>query len=663
MKNASLVIALAVGIVIGVAVDRMVGGSGSNPRQMLAARPAAVPAANAPSAEDPHAVYRVPLDGSPVRGPADALVTIVVASDFQCPFCKRVEPTLTALSAAFPGKLRVAWKHDPLPFHAKAIPAAVVAEEARVQGGDAKFWAMHDKLFEMQPALDRPQLETAAKEVGLDVSSVRAALDQGKHMDRIRSDQALCQSLGANGTPTLFINGRKVVGALPFETLKPIVEEELHKAEALVTSGVPVRDVYAKIEEKGARSVVRLPGGAHPEGAAMAPAAPATAAARIPLRNDESPREGTKVTIALFSDFQCPYCARVEPTLQQVRQAFPGNVEVVFRHQPLPFHPNARPAAEAAEAARQQGKFWEMHDRLFANQQSLSPALYESSARELGLDLTRFRQSLLAHAGTARIDEDQRLASSVGATGTPTLFINCRKVQGAVPYETLKPIVEEEMRHADALARQGKSGAALYQALCDENVRKYAGGESAAAARPAEKVAVPLRTDDPIQGKAKAPVTVVIFSDFQCPFCGRAVPAVKAIESAYPNEVRVAFKHFPLPFHPNAMPAALAAEAARAQGGAAKFWAMHDKLFGNQQALSDSTYEQYARELGLNLTRFRQDLADPQLRARVEQDTALAQKVGVNGTPTFVVNGERVVGSDGLRAAVDKQLALARAGR
>ena len=122
----------------------------------------------------------MPIDDAPLRGPADALVTIVVASEFQCPFCKRVEPTLQALAQAFPGQVRFAWKHQPLPGHAHALPAAVAAEEARAQGGDAKFWAMHDKLFEIAPALERatsraPRARSASTSRGSARPSSRAS--------------------------------------------------------------------------------------------------------------------------------------------------------------------------------------------------------------------------------------------------------------------------------------------------------------------------------------------------------------------------------------------------------------------------------------------------------------------------------------------------------
>jgi protein-disulfide isomerase len=441
--------------------------------------------------------------------------------------------------------------------------------------------------------------------------------------------------------------------------------------------------VYAKLQEKGSASVVYLPGAAPraqaapspqaaPPAAGAAPALPATTAARVPLRADDPVRgpANAKVTIAVFSDFECPFCGRVEPTLRQLEQAFPGSVRIVWKHLPLPpsMHPQARPAAEAAEAAREQGKFWEMHDRLFAAQRSLSPETYESAARQIGLDLARFKRSLDAHAGAARIEEDQRTAASAGATATPTLFVNCRRIEGAYPFESIRPVVEEELRNADALLKGGTSMAGLYEAACTDNVRRFSGKSAAAApaAAPAPAAlaggaaAVPVRRDDPAKGREGAPLTMVLFSDFQCPYCARATPTVKDIETSFPNDVRIVWKHLPLPFHPNAMPAALAAEAAREQGGAAKFWAMHDKLFSNQSALSEAAYEQYARDLGLDLARFKRDMADPRLRARVEEDAQLAQRLGVNGTPTFVVNGERVVGANGLRPAVERLLAQAK---
>jgi protein-disulfide isomerase len=384
-------------------------------------------------------------------------------------------------------------------------------------------------------------------------------------------------------------------------------------------------------------------------------AAPAQAGtADVPLRPDDPVRgaRDARVTIVLFSDFQCPFCSRVGPTLARVLESGEGSVRLAWKHQPLSMHPNAVPAARAAEAARLQGRFWEMHDRLFAGQANLSESLYLESARALGLDLDRFRSDSASQAVLARIAEDQGLANRVGAQGTPTMFVNCRKLVGAQPFEAIQALVAEESARADALLARGVRPAELYGRLCADNVA--AGARLAeAAARGAGSIAV--RADDPVRGDRKAPVTVIEFSDFQCPFCARALPSVKELESN--RSVRVVWKHLPLSMHPNAMPAALAAEAAREQG---KFWEMHDRLFASQASLDEATFLRLARELGLDVKRFERDMRSERLRVRVQEDQAAAAAAGVNGTPTFVVNGEVVVGTSGLSAAVQRRLGAAR---
>jgi protein-disulfide isomerase len=650
MKKFALVGVLLVGAVLGGGAVRLSGLSASRavaegPPPAPAGAPVQAPVG--PRVEDPRAVYRVPLEDSPLRGPSAALVTVVEVSDFECPFCKRSAPTLQALDQAFPGKLRFAFKHNPLPFHASAGPAAIIAEEARAQGGDARFWALHDELFE-QPALDAGTLTRVARQAGLDEAALKAALVTGRHMDRIRRDQGLVGSLGATGTPTFFVNGRKITGAQPLEAFKVVVGEELAKAEALVKSGVAPGEVYARTIERGATAPVTMAGPPAPP----APPVPA-AAAKVPVRADDAIKGPAlaPVTVVLFSDFQCPFCGRVEPTLAQLEAAFPGKLRFAWRHQPLPFHANALPAARAAEAARLQGQFWPMHDRLFSDQAALSEAAYAGYARALGLDEERFRRDAASEATGRRIAEDQALATAVGATGTPTAFVNCRRVVGAQPLEAFRAVVAEELRAAEAaLARGVVLDAAFYDGRCASNV---AAAPAVAAPAPRTDVKVALRSDDPSRGAAGAKVTVIEFSDFQCPFCSRAVPEVKALEQDVGRDLRVVWKHLPLGFHQQAMPAALAAEAAREQG---RFWEMHDKLFAAQAALSDAVYLQYAGELKLDLSRFTAAMQAPETRRRVEADAAAATAAGVNGTPSFVVNGELVVGTGSLRAAVARQL-------
>ncbi len=664
MKHVSWILALVVGLAIGFTSRSALTGDGRP-----AVQPPAAPAAQRPvrPQEDPKAVYRMALEDSPTRGPAAALVTIVESSDFECPFCKRVGPALKQLDEAFPGKLRWSFKHNPLSFHQRALPAALAAEAAREQKGDAGFWAMHDRLFDSAPALDQAALEQAATAVGLDLVRFRAALSGKASEPRIRRDQAAVTALGATGTPAFFINGRKLSGAQPFEAFRLVVEEELRKAEALVAAGTAPAEVYARVMATAAAAPVMVvqPGAPSPApGAPPPPAAPPPSPyKKVTVRTDDPARgpADAKLTVVLFSDFQCPFCGRVEPTLKQLEETFKGQVRVVWKHQPLPMHPNAMPAALASEAAREQGKFWPFHDLLMVNQQALSPADLEKAAVASKLDLRRFKATAAGPAAKARVEEDQKLAAQVGASGTPTMFFNCRQVVGAVPFEAMRPIAEEELKKVDGLLAKGlQRGKDLYDKACDANLSAAPAAAAAAptpAPAPGKAVEVAIRPDDPVKGNPRAPVTVVVFSDFQCPFCSRVEPTLRQVEQVYGPKVRIAWKHKPLPFHPNAVPAALAAEAAREQG---KFWQMHDKMFAAQQELSPAAYERWARELGLDLNRFKAAQASEKLKARVQEDDALATRLGIDGTPTMVVNGELVVGAvpfENLKAVIDRKLA------
>jgi protein-disulfide isomerase len=476
MKHTSWILALVVGVVLGVVGDRMAGGG---PRVgPVAGRPPELPPQQRPPPrpqEDPKAVYRVPVDDSPVRGPADALVTIVESSDFECPFCKRVGPAIKQIEENYRGKVRFVFKHNPLPFHPKALPAAIAAEEGRAQGGPAKFWEMHDRLFDSAPALDRPALEAVAKAAGLDMTAFRKALDEQRHEARIRRDQALVNGLGANGTPTFFVNGRKIPGAVPYEAFKTVIDEELTRAEALVKSGVPAKDVYARIMDGAATAPAMLPVPAGQQAAPAAPAAPPSPQGqKIEFRPDD-PQKGPRnapVTVVVFSDFQCPYCSRVEPSLTQLQKAYPEDVRVVWKNLPLEMHPQAKPAAIAAEAAREQGKFWEMHDLLFQNQGQLSPDQYDGWARKLGLDVAKFQAARTSEATRARVEEDARLGARVAPQGTPTLYVNCRPVVGAQPYEVFQKMVDAQLARAADLRKAGvKVDGSFYERICEDNLR------------------------------------------------------------------------------------------------------------------------------------------------------------------------------------------------
>lgn len=169
------------------------------------------------------------LPNDPTRGPDDAPVTIIEFSDFQCPFCKQAIPTLQRIQATFGDQVRQVYRHSPLPNHPAAFAAAAAAECAHEQG---RFWPYHDLLFSNYQALDTHRLKEYARTLGLDAAKFDACVDSGKLNHAVSEDLDDAQRYGVTSTPTFFVNGRIVMGAVSYETLEQIVREELERAQS-----------------------------------------------------------------------------------------------------------------------------------------------------------------------------------------------------------------------------------------------------------------------------------------------------------------------------------------------------------------------------------------------------------------------------------------------
>lgn len=145
--------------------------------------------------------------------------------------------------------------------------------------------------------------------------------------------------------------------------------------------------------------------------------------------------------------------------------------------------------------------------------------------------------------------------------------------------------------------------------------------------------------DSPVFGAENPKLTIVEFTEFQCPYCSRVAPVMQELNKKYPNEIKFVYKHFPLSFHPNARPAAAAAIAAQKQG---KFWEFRYALAPHSRELGDSIYVEVAKQVGLNIEQFNKDreMTD-EMNARIQKDFDLGAKVGVQGTPNFYINGKR----------------------
>jgi protein-disulfide isomerase len=381
----------------------------------------------------------VDVKDSPSKGDDTAKVVIVEYSDFQCPFCKKFyDQTLSQIQSTYvdTGKVKFVYKHYPLSFHSEAEPASLASECANEQG---KFWEYHDLIFDNQGQLSSSIYSTWAEQLGLDVDQFNECFESKKYLDKVQKEFSEGQSKGITGTPGFLINGRLVSGAQPFSSFEQIIEEELGNRETTTTGSTA-----ANIPSAGGCGI--------PSGGS-APAAPTVVAPSGPIQVNEDGDpflgdENAPVVVVSFEDYQCPFCKRAfDDTFPQLKSEYidTGKVKFVYRDYPLSFHPDAQKSAEAAECAGDQDKYWEMHDLIFNNQQSLSVDNLKGYASQLGLDSTTFDGCLDSREKTSEVQNDFSEGQSYGVTGTPTYFINGNKLVGAQHYSAFKTLIDQEL--------------------------------------------------------------------------------------------------------------------------------------------------------------------------------------------------------------------------
>ena len=355
------------------------------------------------------------------------------------------------------------------------------------------------------------------------------------------------------------------------------------------------------------------------------------------------------ITMYEYSDYECPFCSRhvvqTEPAIDEsfVRK---GIVRVIFRDFPLEsLHPNARAAHIASLCVAEQGSaanYWRMHSQLFETASQWSnvadPApVFSDLANGLGLDMARFADCVQNPAVSALVDAGIAEAESAGFSGTPSFRLVIEEsgesfdLVGAQPYDQFASVIDimatgELPQQAEAAAQQGS-----------DEVPVWATAEGLAPDpdRPGYTMA-----GDQYRGAEDAPVTVVEFSDFQCPFCLRHVELTQpTLDADYVDtgKVRWVYKHFPLDTHLQAPAAGAASECAAAQG---KFWEMHHLLFADVESWSVadplSRLTELAQELQLDTDAFAACMADGEAAAAVQSDLVDGAPF-VRGTPTFIV--------------------------
>ncbi len=398
----------------------------------------------------------------------------------------------------------------------------------------------------------------------------------------------------------------------------------------------------------------------------------------VPVSSDD-PMRGDReapVTIVVFEDFQCPFCKKLESTLDDVRAHYgPAKVRIIWKNEPLSFHVNARPAAEAARGVFVLGgndAFWKFHDQAYANQSMLDPAHYETWAKLAGVDGKKIRSGVTAHTWATKIDDDHVLATSIHVTGTPCSYVNGIEISGAQPLSKFESVIDDELIEAAALVAKGTAKNRVY---VERSKLNFGSSPSAlgtgTTTAPIPPVALPSDTTvykvpvgkSPARGPATALVTMVEFSDFQCPYCGKVQPTITRLIADYGSELRVVWKNEPLAFHTRAEPAAELALEAQAEKGDATFWLVHDALFADSTHMEEADLLALGRRFGLVGTKVSAAITTKTWDASIKADQALATAVGASGTPTFFINGRKLVGAqpyDKFKDLIDVEMASAR---
>lgn len=559
------------------------------------------------------------VEGRPYHGDPNAPVIIEEFSDYQCSFCGRFAlqtlPSLLANQIANGEAVLVYYDFPLTSIHAQAIPAANAARCAGEQGALA-YWQMHDLIFEHQRewANNRANqfFTDYAAEIGLEMDSFTACLENETHVELIQADLSLGQSRGVRSTPSFFLNGQPLVGAQPFNVFD--------QAIAAIMAGESI------VEE------------------APEPAAPGALPTPVPIGLDDGAATlgspDANVTIVEFTNYQCPFCARhslqtMPSIVSQLIET--GRVYYVIKDLMLDNMPAGPLAATAARCAGEQDAYWEMHHALFAQQQTWSqsstPAtVITSIAEELGLAMADFTACVESGRYDEAIAANSQEAISFGMTGTPGFFVDGFPISGAQPFDLFALAVE------------------LAEA-----------GELAEAYRPREQQPPPQEPAGPIDvpedgaalvlGNPDAPVTIVEFTDYQCPFCARhALETLPQIKANFVDTGLVRYVIMDFPIVNNHPQATKAAEAARCAGDQDAYVAMHDQIFVNQPQWSRNEravnlFLGYAEEIGLDMAAFTQCLESDRYETAVLANLQTGVDLGIRGTPSFFLNGYFVNGA------------------
>ena len=364
---------------------------------------------------------------------------------------------------------------------------------------------------------------------------------------------------------------------------------------------------------------------------------------RREVQVDDLPSMGAsdaKVTLVELTDYDCPYCARAETTVQALRRSYGRDLRVVVAEAPLPMHEHADEVATFALVAAEAGVFEQAHARLFAEPGKHGADDLKALGATLGMGGFLRSQASVARAQKG-LSKSRALARTLHVTGTPTFFVNGRVITGAQPVETFRAMIDEELVHAEELVASGVLPKDLYARIQDEARKNPAPVDVPEAP---EDLFVPGASGAGglhLMGEKTAPHELVLFTDLECPFCARLDGQLRGFVAAHPD-VRVVLRQRPLPMHPNARMWAKASIASDAQG---KLGVFMEKAFAERADKSIVGLDRVALAAGLDVARLHRDMESELTAETLRKDEALAEGLGVKGTPTSFIDGHKIVGA------------------
>ncbi len=374
-------------------------------------------------------------DDAPGRGPREALVTAELFCNFAHVQCASAERLLRRMLDRYPDGLRVVYRQVVLPFRdSQAVAEGSI--EAFVQG---RFLELADAAAARGTPLRLRELEAVAGRAGIDVQALRSALEDHRHVRRLEEDSMRRELLGV-GSLGIAWNGEPSAD-LSLEAMERSYARARELAARRLGEGVPRERIHGLL----VRDAIAARARAVAEGSRRRVADAEAPRTRISAGN--APTRGASdaaVTIVVYTDFECAYCRREEELLARLLALYPDRLRLVYKHFPLAQHGGARAAAEAAECARAQGRFWELHQTLFSSSGRIRAAELDRLIAAAGVDASRLRADLARGACAAAVDADLAEGRALGVESTPTLFVNGMKLVGLRSLAELRALVEDE---------------------------------------------------------------------------------------------------------------------------------------------------------------------------------------------------------------------------